>query len=65
MELTQHTNGNVSNEGRDTLYLMGGAALVVFGVGLILSTPFMRKLLGEVNIGNLMGSAVPGTCSAI
>ena len=35
----EHTNGQRSNETRDTLFLLGGAALIVFGAGLILSTP--------------------------
>ena len=34
MELTQHANGQESNESRDTLFILGGAALVVFGAGL-------------------------------
>ena len=34
MEL-QQTNGQ-DTEGRDTLYLLGGAAMIVFGAGLIL-----------------------------
>jgi hypothetical protein len=58
MELTQHTNGQDS-ESKDTLFLLGGAALVVFGAGLILSTPIVRQMLGGINIGNLLGAAVP------
>ena len=46
MELTERTNGQDSNESRDTLFLLGGAAMVVFGAGLILSTPMMRRYLG-------------------
>jgi len=57
MEL-ENTNGN-DNETRDTLFLLGGAALVVFGAGLILSTPVIRKALGGAGIGNLIGAAVP------
>jgi len=38
---------------------MGGAALMVLGAGLILSTPVMRRLLGEVNVGNLLSGALP------
>ena len=62
MELTEHTNGNGSdsaNETRDTLFLLGGAAMVVFGAGLILSTPMMRRYLGGAGIGNLVQAAVP------
>jgi len=44
---------------RDTLMLLSGAALVIFGAGLILSTPAVRKLLGGVGIGNLLQAAGP------
>lgn len=59
MELTERTNGQNSNENRDTLFLLGGAALVVFGAGLILSTPMVREYLSGVNIGNLVGAVIP------
>jgi hypothetical protein len=58
MEL-ERTNGHDANETRDTLFLLGGAAFMVFGAGLILSTPVIRKALGEAGIGNLIGAAVP------
>jgi hypothetical protein len=44
---------------RDTLYMLGGVALVVFGAGLILSNPIARRLLGQVGIGNLAQAAIP------
>jgi hypothetical protein len=44
---------------RDTLLLLGGAAMVVFGAGLILSTPMMRRYLGGVGLGNLFEAAIP------
>jgi hypothetical protein len=60
MELTEHTNGESSNESRDTLFLLGGAALVVFGAGLILSTPMIRRYLGSAGgIGNLIQTGIP------
>lgn len=58
MEL-QNLNGNDANETRDTLFLIGGAAFVVFGAGLILSTPVVRKALGGGGIANLIGAAMP------
>lgn len=58
MELTDRTNGQDS-ESRDTLFLLGGAAMVVFGAGLILSTPMVRRYLGGVGVGNLIGAAIP------
>ena len=57
MEL-QQMNGQ-DTDGRDTLYLLGGAAMIVFGAGLILSTPMMRRYLGQMNIGSLVQAAMP------
>lgn len=57
MEL-QRMNGQ-DTEGRDTLYLLGGAAMIVFGAGLILSTPAVRRYLGTMNVGGLMQAAMP------
>ncbi len=56
MEL-EHANSQ--DETRDTLFLLGGAALVVFGAGLILSTPMIRRALGGAGLGNMIGAAVP------
>ncbi len=50
---------NDENETRDTLFLLGGAALMVFGAGLILSTPVVRKALGNAGIGNMLSAAMP------
>ena len=49
---------NDSNETRDTMFLLGGAALVLFGAGLILSTPMVKRALGNAGIGNLLGAAI-------
>jgi hypothetical protein len=64
VELNTHSsNGNGLSveeaESRDTLFLMGGAALMVLGAGLILSTPMVRKMLGGVGVGNLLSAAAP------
>lgn len=55
-ELTHITNSN--DETRHILYLLGGAAIVVFGAGLILSTPAVRRFLGD-GLGNIMGAGIP------
>jgi len=58
MELAEPTmNGNGSD--RDTLYLLGGVALVVFGTGLILTNPFIRRYLSQLCIGNVAQAALP------
>ena len=58
MQLMEHVNGQDANESRDTLFLLGGAALVVFGAGLILSTPLVRRFLGGAGLGNQVQAAV-------
>jgi hypothetical protein len=58
MELDR-TNDQDANETRDTMFLLGGAALVLFGAGLILSTPMVKRALGGAGVGNLIGAAVP------
>lgn len=59
MELTEHANNRDSKETRDTLFLLGGAALVVFGAGLILSTPMVRRYLGAGGIGSMVAAGIP------
>ena len=59
MELMESTNGQDANDSKDTLFLLGGAAMVVFGAGLILSTPMIRRYLGGSGIGNLVQAAIP------
>jgi hypothetical protein len=59
MDLMQQTNGQDSNESRDTLFLLSGVAMVVFGAGLILSTPVISRALGGVGVGNLVTAALP------
>ena len=44
---------------RDTLFLLSGVAFIVFGAGLILSNPLVRKYMGQVGIGNLAMNALP------
>jgi hypothetical protein len=58
VELMNRTeNGNSTD--KETLYLLGGAALVLFGAGLILSNPMIRKYLGQMGVGNLASAALP------
>jgi hypothetical protein len=60
MQLTDRMSENQdSDDTRDTLMLLSGAALVLFGAGLILTTPPVRKLLGGVGIGSLLSAAGP------
>jgi hypothetical protein len=58
MEQIQNYN---DAEARDTLLMMGGVAMVIFGAGLILSNPIVRKFLGQAGGGgmNLLQAALP------
>ncbi|MGO4882396.1 MAG: hypothetical protein ACLP59_16430 [Bryobacteraceae bacterium] len=58
MEHTQHLQ---DTESRDTLMMLSGVALVVFGAGLILSNPIVRRLMSQTGISglNFLHTAVP------
>ena len=58
MELANATmTGNDNN--KDTLYMLGGLAMVVFGAGLILTNPFVRRYTSQLGAGGLLGAALP------
>ena len=46
-------NGDGSFNDKDTLFMLSGVALVVFGAGLILSNPIARRYMGQLGVGNL------------
>jgi hypothetical protein len=56
-ELQEYRNG--SGPSNETLFLLGGAALVLFGVGLVLSTDTVRKYIGQTGVGDLVSAALP------
>ena len=55
--LEPNSNGNGSD--KDTLYMLAGLSLVIFGAGLILSNPTVRRYLGQLGVGNLAQAALP------
>jgi hypothetical protein len=55
MNRTEESNGT----DKETLYMLGGVALVIFGAGLVLSNPTVRRFLGQVGVGNLASAALP------
>lgn len=57
--MDEHNNHSDSATDRDTLLMLSGVALVIFGAGLILSNPLVRKYMGQVGIGNLAMNALP------
>jgi len=59
MGLSEVTNHNGIESDKDTLYMLSGAALILFGAGLILSNPVVRKYLGQAGVGNLLTAALP------
>jgi hypothetical protein len=58
MDLTEATTNGIGSD-KDTLYMLSGVALVVFGVGLILSNPHIRRYMSQIGIGNLAQAAIP------
>jgi hypothetical protein len=48
-----------ATETRDTLFLLGGISLIVFGAGLVATNPVVRKMIGNVKLGGLLSAALP------
>lgn len=55
----ERMNDQEANESRETIYLLGGAAMVIFGAGLILSTPTVRRYLSGLSVANIVQAAIP------
>lgn len=48
-----------SSANKDTLFMLGGVALVVVGAGLILTSPIAKRYLGQLGLGNMALDIVP------
>lgn len=57
MAIEHSDNGSVND--KDTLFMLSGLALIVFGAGLILSNPIARRYFGQFGLGNLAQGALP------
>ena len=57
--MAENNNHSDSSTDKDTLYMLGGVACIVFGAGLILSNPIVRRYLGQMGVGNLVQGALP------
>ena len=57
--MSENNNHSESGTDKDTLYMLGGLACIVFGAGLILSNPIVRKYLGQMGVGSLVQGALP------
>jgi hypothetical protein len=55
----QGNSNESARDDRDTLFMLSGVALIVFGAGLILSNPIARRYLSQFSVGNLAQSALP------
>jgi hypothetical protein len=58
LDLMESTTNGTGNE-KDTLYMLGGVALMVFGAGLILSNPTIRRYMSQFGVGNLATAVIP------
>lgn len=58
VELMERTDGS-SVMDKETVYMLGGFALMIFGAGLVLSNPTVRRYLGQVGLGNFATAALP------
>ena len=54
---SENSNGTFND--KDTLFMLSGVALIVFGAGLILSNPIARRYLGQFGLGDLAQGALP------
>jgi hypothetical protein len=52
-------NDDLNTTDKETLYMLGGIAMMVFGAGLVLSNPTIRRYLGQVGLGNFTSAALP------
>lgn len=57
--MAENNNHSDSSFDRDTLFMLSGVAFIVFGAGLILSNPLVRRYMGQMGIGNLAQAALP------
>ncbi len=57
--IRHQSNGAAENSDRDTLFMLSGIALMVFGAGLILSNPVAQKYLSRLGVSNLAQGALP------
>ena len=52
-------SANGAENGRDTLYMLGGIAMIVFGAGLILANPSIRRYMANLGVGNVAQAMLP------
>jgi hypothetical protein len=55
--IEREEQGNSVN--KDTLFMLGGVALVVVGAGLILTSPAAKRYLGQLGLGDIASGIMP------
>jgi hypothetical protein len=55
--MKKEESGYVSD--KDMLFMLGGVAMIVFGTGLILSNPVVRRYMGQIGIGDVVHNLAP------
>ncbi len=58
MEIIQREEQE-SSVNKDTLFMLGGVALVVVGAGLILTSPIAKRYMGQLGLGDFASGIVP------
>jgi hypothetical protein len=58
-QIARHQGSGNTSDSKDTLFLLGGVALAVFGAGLILTNPTVRKYMGQLGVGNIAKDLMP------
>jgi hypothetical protein len=59
MEILKHGDDRETLDTRDTLFMLGGISLLVFGAGLIATNPIVRRFLGQISLGSFAQAAMP------
>ena len=57
--VTRQDHDTNQNRDRDTLFMLSGIALMVFGAGLILSNPVAQGYLSRLGFSNLTENVLP------
>ena len=57
-DLAESTASEFGND-KETLYMFGGVAMIVFGAGLILANPVIRRYMAQLGVGNLAQTVMP------
>ncbi len=53
------TTENGLGSDKDTLYMLGGIAMIVFGAGLVLSNPLVRRYMSQLGMGDFAQTLIP------